>query len=75
MVEIPRIKMIIFIHCTEKGNYKRLQVYLSPTFTDLVPSEEPQMSYNLLGIIDLNAVITLKSLPVNLILQIVAENG
>lgn len=33
------------------------------------------MSYNLLGIIDLNAVITLKSLPVNLILHIMAENG
>lgn len=33
------------------------------------------MSYNLLGIIDLNAVNTLKGLSVNLILQIMAENG
>lgn len=33
------------------------------------------MSYNLLGRIPINAVITLKSLTVNLILQIMAENG
>lgn len=52
-----------------------MQVSHSPTFTDSAPSEEAQMSYNLLGIIPLNAVISLKSLTVNLILQIMAENG